>query len=283
MILLFLLMALVSLALICTPFLFEGCEKIFSYSQRQKIHFKEALEGVLGCPSDSHISMLFSARLVALVFALPVALGFNFFLGIAILLLAFYIPKFLITRLRNQHLASVNEDLPDAVAILVRSVRSQGSLARAIDDVVLHSRGAIAYEFSIISKEHSTFGLPLATVLERARVRVPVEGFRMMTSALNVSLRNGGDLPIVLEGIASSTREISQLQKKIAVESSQILSQMKIMIPAAAGALILSGFFQKGAYEFIFSTFWGNVLLLVICVVQFIAWKWVKQIVRRLV
>jgi tight adherence protein B len=273
----------IGMAFICLPLIFEGWRRIRLQAERNALAYHEILSGMPQRPSLPKLLRLAKYHQVALAASVPLALRVNFFAGVAIFAAAWLAPRLLAARMREAHLAAIDRDLPDAVAILVRSVRAQGSLAAAIDDVVAHTRGALSHEFRLMGDEYRLYGLSLETVLARARERVPVEGFRMMASALGISLRSGGDLPVVLEGIARSTRELSQLQNKIATESAQIRGQMKVMIPAAAGALLLSGLFTKGAYQFIFASFWGNVLLVVICLIQLLAWWWVRRILRQII
>lgn len=274
---------LIALAYLSLPFLSEGWRRVQLRAERNAQAYHAQLEGIPQRPPIQKILHLAHMRQAALVAAVPIALLVNFFAGVALWVGAWFAPALVTGRMREAHLAAIDHGLPDAVAILVRSVRAQGSLSIAIDDVVAHTSGAIAHEFSLMSEEYRKYGLPMETVLSRAQERVPVEAFRIMTAALSVSLRNGGDLPLVLEGIARSTRELSRLQKKIATESAQIRGQMKVMLPAAVGALLLSGVFTKGAYQFIFTSFWGNVLLVVICLLQIFAWLWVRRILRQII
>jgi Flp pilus assembly protein TadB len=249
------------------------------------------LDGNPNGPSAREIEMLFGARTL-LVPLLPVfgilasittGLTICFFVAALAAIAMHLTPRIVVRMAKEKHIAEVDAQLPDVLAILVRSVRSQGSLSMGFAEVVSHSEGAIAHEFARMRDEYTKYGLPLELILERARDRVPTEGFRMMTSALSLSLRNGGDLPLVLDSIARATRELKQLRDKITTEASSVRGQMQVMIWMAPVFIFLSGLLSASAWHLLFATIPGNLLLVVIFLIQLFAWLRMRQIVRSIV
>lgn len=232
--------------------------------------------------SPNQLRQLMVARIVVLGLAVVIAY-FSLFLTGLLFFIAWVAPRLIADRARERHFEQLATQLPDAVAVLVRSVRTQGSLAEALGEVVRHTDGAAKYEFQRLYDECHRYGLELELTLQRARDRVPVEGFRMMTSALSVSLKNGGDLPLVLEQIARSTRELSALREKIVTESASMRGQMSIMIYVAPLFIFVSGLVSPGAWSLLFLTLRGNVILALVFSIQFFAWLRMRRIVRSII
>jgi len=196
---------------------------------------------------------------------------------------AYFVPTFLYKRFRHRRLERLESQLPDALSIMVSSVRSGRSLPQALSSVGEKMSGPIEEEFKLMAREYQDGGMSLEGVLERAKARVPVESFRMVCSALIINSNRGGDVLHILERMSDSIRELQKLKKKLKTETAEVRAQEKIIliITPAFGLLICA--FDADIPRLLFGTVPGNVLLVIVASLQTLAVWWVRRIVKATV
>jgi tight adherence protein B len=182
--------------------------------------------------------------------------------------------------LRERILDQIEADLPSAVDTMVASVRAGRSLQQAIQDLASKTSGPLGFEFNLISIEQSRTGLSLEDALTRARDRVNLESFTLVTSALIISLSSGGDLLSILERIAESLRELFKLRKKLKTETAQIRMQEKVLIAMTPLFCGLVCSFDEEIPIILFDTIPGNLLLAIVTGIQFFSIFWIRRIIR---
>jgi tight adherence protein B len=195
----------------------------------------------------------------------------------------YFVPTFVYKRYRHRRLERLEAQLPDALSIMVSSVRSGRSLAQALGSVDEKMSGPIEEEFRLMTREYQDGGMSLEGVLERAKARVPVESFRMVCSALIINSHRGGDVLHILERMSDSIRELQKLKKKLKTETAEVRAQEKIIlvITPAFGLLICA--FDADIPRLLFGTVPGNVLLVIVASLQTLAVWWVRRIVKATV
>jgi tight adherence protein B len=192
----------------------------------------------------------------------------------------FFAPTFLYSRYKHKRLEKLEAQLPDALNIMVSSARSGRSLPQALASVGEKMSGPVEEEFSLMAREYHEGGMSLDGVLARAKDRVNVEAFRMVCSALIINSKRGGDVLHILERMAESIRELQKLKKKLKTETAEVRAQEKIVliITPAFGLLICA--FDADIPRLLFGTVPGNILLMIVLVLQVTAVWWVRRIVR---
>lgn len=193
----------------------------------------------------------------------------------------YWIPMALYRHAKQQRLKHLDEQVPEAVAVMVASVRAGHALPYAIAEVAKKMAGTpVAQEFGVITKEHDSGGMSIEDALARASRRVPVESFTMITNALIINSRQGGDLLHILERMADATRELLRLQKKIETETSEVRAQEKLILAMTPLFGIMGCLFDPGIPDILFHSFLGNVLLAVVFGIQIICVAWIRKIVN---
>jgi tight adherence protein B len=186
-----------------------------------------------------------------------------------------------IYRLRHQQILDrIDNDLPGAVDALVASVRSGRSLQQAIEDVGSRTSGPVSVEFNLIAKEQSMTGLSLEVALLRARDRIQLESFTLISSALAISLTKGGDILSILERIAESLRELLKIRKKLRTETAQIRMQEKCIIAMTPLFCTMVCSFDDEIPHILFDTILGNLLLAIVIAIQCFSIFWIRRIIR---
>ena len=199
----------------------------------------------------ANLGIIFVGLLVLVVSSRPV-------FALAASAAAIFVPTFLYRRYRYRRLERLEQQLPDALNIMVSSARSGRSLPQAIASVAEKMSGPVQDEFKVIAREYQTGGMNLEGVLARAKERVDVESFRMICSALIINSNRGGDVLNILERMSDSIRELQKLKKKLKTETAEVRMQEKIIlfITPAFGLLICA--FDADIPRLLFGTIPGT-------------------------
>ena len=111
---------------------------------------------------------------------------------------------------RKRRLRAFGAQLPDALEMLARSLRSGQSLAAGFNMVSTEIGPPLGKEFGHVFEEQN-LGLPLEQSLRDLAHRIPNLDLRFFTMAVVLQRQTGGDLAEVLEKIGSLIRERFQI------------------------------------------------------------------------
>lgn len=106
------------------------------------------------------------------------------------------------------------EQLPDAVELIVRSLRVGHPFSNAISIVAQEMPDPIGSEFGMIVDE-STYGMEVTESLEHMAERIDVQDLRFLTVAVTIQAQSGGNLAEVLEGLAKVIRSRFKLFRRV--------------------------------------------------------------------
>lgn len=158
---------------------------------------------------------------------------------IAAATLAFLVPIWFFLRARRRRLARIVEQLPDALDILVRSLRAGHPVSTAIGLVATDMRDPIGTEFGLVYDEMN-YGLGLRDALEKMSHRLRLGDIDYMIVAMRIQSETGGSLAEVLTSLASVMRERQNLIAKAKALSAEAVLSAKILavLPLAIFGLI---------------------------------------------
>jgi tight adherence protein B len=121
---------------------------------------------------------------------------------------------------RARRIARFSEQLPEALDIVVRSLRAGHPFRAAIGLVARELADPIGTEFGIMLDE-ITFGLDQQVAIDHLRARVGQEDLAFMSIAVNIQTHTGGNLAEVLHGLSRLLRNRSKLRLKVRALSSE--------------------------------------------------------------
>ena len=119
--------------------------------------------------------------------------------------------------LRNKakkRIALFEEQLPDALDLMVRSLRVGHPINAAVSIVAREMPDPIGTEFGLIADE-ATYGMPVQDALDRMAGRVPVPDLRFLAIAINIQATSGGNLAEILDGLSKVIRSRFKLFRKV--------------------------------------------------------------------
>jgi tight adherence protein B len=141
------------------------------------------------------------------------ALGVGFLIGIGLPLL---VLKVLHSRRRRRF----ESQLPDAVDVMVRSLRAGHPLPVAIGMVSREMPDPIGSEFGLTADEMS-YGLDLETATGNLTARVGQEDLTLVTVAISIQSKTGGNLSEILSNLSGVLRARFKMRRRIKALSAE--------------------------------------------------------------
>jgi tight adherence protein B len=175
--------------------------------------------GITGNPLTFAASFLLAGSAVALLLwflfgiASPAAL-------IIFLLVGFAMPLLVLRRARNRRIQKFAKQLPDALDMIVRSLRAGHPSSVAIGLVAREIADPLGTEFGIVADE-ITFGLSMEQAVRKLSERVGFDGLHLLSVSLSIQSKTGGNLTEILANLSSVLRERQKLRLKIRALSAE--------------------------------------------------------------
>lgn len=130
------------------------------------------------------------------------------------------LPLLYLQHKRSGRLDKLERQLPDALDLVTRALRSGHSFASGLQMIGEEMAEPIANEFRIVSDEVN-FGVSLQQALTNLSERVPLTDLRYFVVAVLVQRDSGGNLTEVLGNLSRLVRERLKLYGKVRVLSSE--------------------------------------------------------------
>jgi tight adherence protein B len=159
--------------------------------------------------------------------------------GLAAGLACGYVPLWWVRRVATHRTRAFEEQFPDCLEFLSRSMRAGHALSVALEMVTREFSDPLAAEFRKVFEEQN-LGQPLDVVLRKLSQRIPSMDVHFFVSAVTLQKRTGGNLAELLDKLAQIIRERFKLRARIRTVSAQGLMSGRILaaIPLAVAALM---------------------------------------------
>ncbi len=162
---------------------------------------------------------------------------------LAALAIGVALPFALLLIKRRKRLRRFGEQLPDAIDVLVRSLRAGHPVSGAMSLVAEEMPDPVGTEFGMAMDE-MTYGLSMDQALRNMAARVPHPDLNFLVVSIQIQHSTGGDLAEILGNLAAVIRDRFRMYAKIrAVSAEGRLSVVVIgFLPfVVAGALSVLG------------------------------------------
>ncbi|TRC72116.1 type II secretion system F family protein [Mesorhizobium sp. WSM4307] len=174
--------------------------------------------GITGNPLTFAATFLLAGLAMALLL-----LFFNFSTLASLLtflVLGLVLPLLVLRRARNKRIRKFAKQLPDALDMIIRSLRAGHPTSVAIALVAREMPDPLGTEFGIVSDE-ITFGLSIEQAVRKLSQRVGFEGLLLLSVSLSIQAKTGGNLTEILSNLSSVLRERQKLRMKIRALSAE--------------------------------------------------------------
>lgn len=240
--------------------------------------FARTVEGTgLGLSSEQAVGLIFLAGLAV---AVPlyiwrgdlwlVTLGF--FVGVVV-------PLGIFLYMGTRRRMMIQDQLPDAYFFLARSLRAGLSLEQAIALVGSDGPKPLADELKRCS-DHMTLGLAVPAALQLAAKRIELADFDALVSVVTLHRQTGGNLALMLDRLATSTRDRNQYRGYF--RSATALPRLSaIFLACAAPAILLAyALFRPESFALFFQDTLGMTMLAVAGLLELLGIFWIASLLR---
>lgn len=188
------------------------------------------------------------------------------------------IPILYLLRVRRQRLRKFEEQFPESLEFVARSMRAGHAFAVSLEMIHREFQEPLAGEFRRTFEEHN-LGLPLDLALQKLANRVPSLDVHFFVSAVLLQKRTGGNLAEILDKLAYIIRERFKLRGRIRAISAhgRMTGTALTMIPV--GVAVLMFFVNPDYVKFFFTDSTGNIMLGAAALLQVIGYLIISRIV----
>ena len=166
--------------------------------------------------------------------------GFNFIVATAIsLLFAFYFSMQILIRLRARKLHRFQEIFPEALDLIVRSVRAGLPVSESIKMIGTEVADPVGEAFREVAS-NLVIGMSLDEALALLQRKFPIQEVKFFAISLTIQQETGGNLAEILFNLAAIMRKRVQIGKKIRALSSEARASALIIgsLPFIVGLAI---------------------------------------------
>ncbi len=222
--------------------------------------------------------------LIHLFVILVGAAGGYFFIGgivggLAGLVVGFMAPRFWLKSQWRNRVRHIDEQVEEAMVYMANAFKANPSLPEAIADVTTAMPRPISQELQVLLREYK-LGTPLDQCLIRLQRRMPSRNLELAISALLVGRTVGGNIPKILEDIASTIRESYRLERVIDTQTAQ--GKMQAWVMGAMPAVVIGVFYLMDPELItpLFHTLIGYMVLAIAVVLNIIGVVFILKIVN---
>lgn len=119
-----------------------------------------------------------------------------------------------------KRMTMMEEQLPDAIELMVRSLRVGHPFSSAIGIVATEVSDPLATEFGIIADE-ATYGRDMGEALKDMAERLDMQDLRFLAVAVTIQQQSGGNLAEILAGLAQVIRARFRLFRRVKAITSE--------------------------------------------------------------
>lgn len=187
-------------------------------------------------------------------------------------------PLLYVLRKRRLRLSKFEEQFPDSLDFIARSMRAGHAFSVSLEMVHSEFQEPLAGEFRRAFDEQN-LGLPLEVALEKMARRVPSMDVHFFVSAVLLQKRTGGNLAELLEKLAGLIRERFKLRGRIRAISAhgRMTGTVLSLIPAAVALIMF--YVNPGYIMFFVEDPLGHKLAAGAILLQFLGFGIIKKIV----
>ena len=173
---------------------------------------------------------------------------------------ALLVPKLYIARRRKKRLEAFLQELPNAVDVIVRGIKSGLPLNDCLNIVAREASEPVRSEFARVMESQAA-GVPIPSALERMYERMPLAETNFLAIVVGIQATSGGSMSEALNNLSEVLRDRKKMKGKI--------QAMSMEAKASAGVIgslpvVVAGLVQVVAPDYLetlFVTTLGNVLL----------------------
>jgi tight adherence protein B len=140
---------------------------------------------------------------------------------------------------RSKRFGAFEQELPEALDLMVSALRAGHSLIAAMGLVGREVPEPVGGEFKVCFEEQN-YGLELKAAMDNLVERVPLQDLKIVCTAITIQKESGGNLAEVLDKTAHVIRERFRLKREVKTRTAQgrLTGWILTLLPVALGGAI---------------------------------------------
>ena len=172
-----------------------------------------------------------------------------------------------------------NQQLPEALATMSNALRAGFSISQAFDSVVEQGEKPMCEEFAILQQQLK-IGMSFEDALESLSQRVGSDDLTLVTTAILISRKTGGNVTEIFDKISETIRGRQKIERKVKTLTAQgrlqgiIVSAMPVFL-----GLVMTLLKPNMMIPYLTSPM-GALSVLVMCALIFVGWLMIRKIIK---
>ena len=179
------------------------------------------------------------------------------------------VPYVYVLRRRAKRFRQFEQQFPDALDFLARSLRAGHPLPISLEMLSHEEAPPLSTEMRITAEERK-LGLPLDQALDNLARRMPLLNVRLFVAAVKLQSRTGGKLGEVLGGLAETMREAAAVQGEVRALAAHGRATGMVLTALPIAIAIMMQAVNPGYLDILFETATG-LEMVVVCLVALVA------------
>jgi tight adherence protein B len=180
--------------------------------------------------------------------------------ALAALFCATVLPYMVLRLLRSRRQKKFGAQFPDALDIIVRSLRAGHPVPIAISMVGREMPDPIGSEFGVVSDE-ITYGADLETAMRNLYGRLGSDDLPLFVTAVAIQGSTGGNLGEILENLSGVIRQRFKMRRKIRALAAEGRASAMILSALPIGMFVVIQFIAPDFYAAVWNEHLTHVLL----------------------
>ncbi|MGN0833802.1 MAG: type II secretion system F family protein [Kiritimatiellia bacterium] len=181
--------------------------------------------------------------------------------------------------LDNRRRERFNLQLPEALATMSNALRAGFSISQAFDSVVEQGEQPMSDEFAILQQQLK-IGMSLEDALESMNRRVGSDDLTLVTTAILISRKTGGNVTEIFDRISETIRGRMRIERKVKTLTAQGRMQGVIVSVMPLFLGLIMTLVRPGMMIPYLTSAMGLLSVLAMCVLIFVGWLMIRRIVR---
>ena len=153
-----------------------------------------------------------------------------------------------VNRTAKQRMSLLEEQLPDSIELMVRSLRVGHPFSTAIGIVAKEIPDPLGSEFGVISDE-AAYGRDISESLKAFAERMDSQDLRFLAVAVSIQQQSGGNLAEILEGLSKVVRARFKLFRRVRAITAEAKWSGMFLSGFPIGALVMINVIQPNYYD----------------------------------
>lgn len=179
---------------------------------------------------------------------------------------------------RNRRFAKFGKQIPDALGLIARALRSGHSLNAGLHMVAEEMSAPISVEF-MRAYEEQNLGIPIETALKNMQKRMPNLDLKFFVTAVSIQRQTGGDLAEIIDKICDVVRERFKILGMVQALTGEGRLSGAVLMALPVGLFIAVYIINRDYVMLLFSNDFGKKMIGFAILMQIIGAFVIKKII----